>query len=188
MGLIYSLIVHEMMSCSLVLLLMNFFKLPPFECNRNLFDHFFNPFISEPWKIMYFYKSIFFIGSYCSSIVVSFTLNSIMCPIIIASCGQYCHNPSLGLTIKARAYKGVVQEWSLGVTFHAPKSVGKCEGMNPHTPKWSPTLGVEILMDSKTFKRWLQGSNSLDWRVTYIIKKILERKCLKWARMTHLGT
>jgi hypothetical protein len=22
-----------------------------------------------------------------------------------------------------------------GVTFHAPESVGECEGMNPHTPK-----------------------------------------------------
>jgi hypothetical protein len=24
---------------------------------------------------------------------------------------------------------------SPGATFHAPGSVGKCEGMNPHTPK-----------------------------------------------------
>jgi hypothetical protein len=39
------------------------------------------------------------------------------------------HDPSLRLTIKARACKGAGQEWSLGVTFHAPKSVGGCEGM-----------------------------------------------------------
>jgi hypothetical protein len=44
--------------------------------------------------------------------------------------------------------KGVGQEWILGVRFHAPGSVGKCEGMNPHTPKWTPTLGVRVLMDS----------------------------------------
>jgi len=25
-----------------------------------------------------------------------------------------------------------------GVTSHAPKSAKECEGMNPHTPKWTP--------------------------------------------------
>jgi hypothetical protein len=54
-----------------------------------------------------------------------------------------CYNPSLGLATKARAYKGV----GLGVTLHAPKSVGDCEGMNPHTPKRAPTLGVRVPMD-----------------------------------------
>jgi hypothetical protein len=47
----------------------------------------------------------------------------------------HCRNPSLGLAIKAKACKGVGQEGSLGVTSHAPGSVGECEGMNPHTPK-----------------------------------------------------
>jgi hypothetical protein len=28
----------------------------------------------------------------------------------------------------------------------------------------------------------------MDWRVFYIIGKFLERRCLKWARMTHLDT
>jgi hypothetical protein len=45
------------------------------------------------------------------------------------------HNPSLGLVIKVRACKGAGQEGSLGITSHALKSVGKCEGMNLHTPK-----------------------------------------------------
>jgi len=36
---------------------------------------------------------------------------------------------------KAKAYKGASQEGSPGVTFHVPESVGKCEGMNLHTPK-----------------------------------------------------
>jgi hypothetical protein len=30
---------------------------------------------------------------------------------------------------------------------HTPKSVEDCEGMSPHTPKWVPTLEVEVLMD-----------------------------------------
>jgi hypothetical protein len=40
-------------------------------------------------------------------------------------------NLSLGLATKVKACNGVSQKWSQGVTFHAPRSVGKCEGMNP---------------------------------------------------------
>jgi len=39
------------------------------------------------------------------------------------------------------------QEKSLGVTSHAPKSVGKCERMNPHTPKGTLTLEIGVLVD-----------------------------------------
>jgi hypothetical protein len=46
----------------------------------------------------------------------------------------YC-NPSLRLVTKTRACKGVGQEGSSRVTFHAPGSARECEGMNPHTPK-----------------------------------------------------
>jgi hypothetical protein len=49
--------------------------------------------------------------------------------------GGECHNHSLGLTTKARACKGAGQEGSPIVTSHAPRNVGECEGMNPHTPK-----------------------------------------------------
>jgi hypothetical protein len=58
--------------------------------------------------------------------------------------------------------------------------------MNPHTPKWAPTLGVGVPMDSRIFKEWLRGQNPLDWKVFYIIENLLKLKCLKWARMTHL--
>jgi hypothetical protein len=33
-----------------------------------------------------------------------------------------------------------------------------------------------------------KGQNSLNWKVSYIIVKLLEHRCLKWARMTHLDT
>jgi len=46
----------------------------------------------------------------------------------------------------------VGQERSLGVTPHAPKSVRKCEGMNPHTSKGVSTLGVGVPMDFQIFK------------------------------------
>jgi hypothetical protein len=59
---------------------------------------------------------------------------------------------------KARAYKSAGQEGGPGVTFHAPGSARECEGMNPHTPKGTPTLGVRIPMDSQIFREQLQGS------------------------------
>jgi hypothetical protein len=31
-----------------------------------------------------------------------------------------------------------------------------------------------------------RGQNPLDWKVFYIIEKLLKCRCLKWARMTHL--
>ncbi len=63
-----------------------------------------------------------------------------------------CHNLNLGLVTKARACEVADQEGSPGVTPHAPGSVGKCEGMNPHTPKGASTLGVRVLVDSKIFR------------------------------------
>ncbi len=57
--------------------------------------------------------------------------------------GHVC-NPSLGLVTKARAYKGVGQEGSPGVTSHALGSVGKCENepshsqVSSHFGSWSP--------------------------------------------------
>jgi hypothetical protein len=55
---------------------------------------------------------------------------------------HHSRDPRLGLTTKAKAYKGACQEWTLGVTFHAHGDVGECKGMSPHTPKWcrNPTL------------------------------------------------
>jgi len=72
--------------------------------------------------------------------------------------GEECRNPNLGFTTKAKACKVAGQEGSPGVTSHAPRSVGKCEGMNPHTSKGASTLGVRVPMDSQIFKKQLQGS------------------------------
>jgi len=42
---------------------------------------------------------------------------------------------------KAKGLQGCGPRESPGVTSHTPESVGKCEGVNPHTPKATPTLG-----------------------------------------------
>ncbi len=45
---------------------------------------------------------------------------------------------------EAKGYKFAGQEKNPGVTSHAPKKCKECEGMNPHTPKWIPMLGVGV--------------------------------------------
>ncbi len=69
----------------------------------------------------------------------------------------YCRNLSLGLVTKARAYKSAGQEGSPGDTFHAPENAKECEGMNPHTHKGIPTLGIGVPMDSQIFIEQFQG-------------------------------
>ncbi len=84
--------------------------------------------------------------------------NVVIINIFSFMCECTCRNPSLGLTTKVKTCKGVGQEGSLGVTSHAPGSVGKCEEMNLHTPKATPTLGGGVLVESRIFKEKLQRS------------------------------
>jgi len=59
-----------------------------------------------------------------------------------------CCNPSLGLATKAKGCKVASQERSLVVMPHALGSAKECEGIDPHTPKGTPTLGVGVPVDS----------------------------------------
>jgi len=88
-------------------------------------------------------------------------------------------NLSFGLTTKAKRLQGCGPRESSGVTSHTPGSVGKCEGVNPHTPKATPTLGDGVLVDSQNFREQFQGSNSMACGVLYIIGKLLELRFLK---------
>ncbi len=62
--------------------------------------------------------------------------------------------------------------------------------MNPHTPKATITLGdgvsVESRWTSKILESDFRGQNSMACGVLYIIAKLLERTCLKWARIAPL--
>jgi hypothetical protein len=89
----------------------------------------------------------------------------------------------------ARACKGAGQEGSLRVTFHAPSIVGKCEGEWTLTlPSELPFWELESWWTLKFLENDRKGQNPLGWRVFYIIGKLLERRCLEWACMTHLDT
>jgi hypothetical protein len=79
-----------------------------------------------------------------------------------------CRNPNFGLAIKAKGLQGCGQKGSPGVTSGTPGSVGKREGVNPHTPKATPALGDGVPVDSRNFRDRFEGSdlNGL-WRSLY---------------------
>ncbi len=82
----------------------------------------------------------------------------------------FCCNPSFGLTTKAKGLQGCRPRESLGFTSHTPGCVGKCEGMNPHTPKATPTLGDGVPADFQNFREQFQGSKlKTQWLVMFFI-------------------
>jgi hypothetical protein len=96
-----------------------------------------------------------------------------------------CRNPNLGLVTKARACKGVGQEWAQELHF-------MFQGVQESVREWTPTLLNELPLwelQSQWIPEFLEGEcrgkKSLDLEVPYIIRKLLECRCLKWARMTH---
>jgi hypothetical protein len=70
-----------------------------------------------------------------------------------------CRNPSFGLATKAKGLQGCGPKGSPGVTSRTPGSVGKREGVNPHTPKATPALGDGVPVDSRNFRDQFEGSN-----------------------------
>jgi hypothetical protein len=58
--------------------------------------------------------------------------------------------------------------------------------MNPHTRKGFPLWKLEFRWIPESSKDDYKGQNSMAWGVFLIIGKLLELKCLKWARITHL--
>jgi hypothetical protein len=90
MGLIYSLIVHEMMSCSLILLSMNFLNCLLFNVIVTCLTIFLIPSSLNLEKLCIStspYSSLDPIVHPFAIVVMSFTLDSIMCPIVTISCG-----------------------------------------------------------------------------------------------------
>ncbi len=55
-------------------------------------------------------------------------------------------------------------------------------GVQKNAKEWTLTLPSELPF----WEGYCNGQSPLDWRVIYIIGKLLKHKCLKWARMTHL--
>jgi hypothetical protein len=50
----------------------------------------------------------------------------------------------------------------LGVKHYIVKSGRKCKGLNPMTPKCTPTLGVALVWNFEYSKHWLKVSTNLN--------------------------
>jgi len=67
--------------------------------------------------------------------------------------------------------------------------------MQENVRKWTSTLPNELPL-WELESQWIpeaskgncKGQNSLHWEVPYTTRKLLELRCLKWARITHLDT
>jgi hypothetical protein len=57
---------------------------------------------------------------------------------------------TLALNSRPKQKHGKVQAKSATQESHLHS--WECEGMNPHVPKWTPTLGIEIPMEFRIFK------------------------------------
>jgi hypothetical protein len=89
----------------------------------------------------------------------------------------FCCNHNFGFVAKARACEGADQKWSPRVTFMFSGVWKSVREWTPHS-QWT----FESLENDH------RGQNPLDWDIPYIIGNFLRRRCLKWARMTHLGS
>ncbi len=90
-----------------------------------------------------------------------------------------CHNLSLGLVTKAKDCKVASQEGSFGVK----ESVRE---WTPTLPREFPLWELESRWSPECLDSDFRGQNPMDWGFFYTVGKLLERRCLKWARMTHL--
>jgi hypothetical protein len=59
--------------------------------------------------------------------------------------------------------------------------------MNTLTPSELPFWELESWWTPESLKSDCRGQNPLDWGVPCVIGKLLDHKCLNWARMTHLN-
>ncbi len=99
--------------------------------------------------------------------------------------GSYCRNPSIWLATKARRLRGCgprSRPESHITCSRECKESRECEGMNPHTPKWTPMLGVGESWSPKrtpeTSESVLRGQNSMAGCAPYINGKLLKCRCL----------
>jgi hypothetical protein len=64
--------------------------------------------------------------------------------------------------------------------------MGEWENWTSTFPNELPLCELESWRTFKSSESDFRGQNPSDWRVPYIIEKFLDRRCLKWAYMTHL--
>jgi hypothetical protein len=94
------------------------------------------------------------------------------------------------LTLGLRPRQGLAR---LQAKREAWESYFMLPGVQKSVREWTLTLPSELPiweLESRWTPKFLEGDfrgqNPWDWRVLYIIGKLLNCRCLKWAHMTHL--
>jgi hypothetical protein len=72
-------------------------------------------------------------------------------------------NLSLGLATKAKGLARLRAKRKPKSHTACSRSIGKCEGMNPHTPKVTPTLGDGVTRRKVAFFDWSLRLFSSRW-------------------------
>ncbi len=97
-----------------------------------------------------------------------------------------CHNLSLGLATKTRGCKVASQVGDQGVTSHAPGNEKTMRESTLTLPSELPWWELDPKWTPKPSESNFRGQNSMACDIIYIIGKILEHRCLKWACIAHL--
>jgi len=118
-----------------------------------------------------------------------------------------CHNPSFGLATKAKGLQGcgpkggkpgsqskgiarvrAKRKPGSHITYSRERKRvwGSVREWTLTLPRQLPLWEMESRWTPKTSESDYRGQNWLDCDVLYIIGNILERRCLKWARIAHL--
>jgi hypothetical protein len=95
-----------------------------------------------------------------------------------------CRNLNLGSPLRQRFAKVRAKSEAQESHFHAPRSVGECEGMNLHTPKWAPTLGVKVPIELK-HKLWPKEGSGFKLARPLKVKNRPEFLAWRWHDTYH---
>jgi len=95
---------------------------------------------------------------------------------ILKRCKQGKVNSSFVMTLTLSSWprKKHGKVWTESATWESHLHSQECEGMNPHTPKWTPTLGIGFHVESWIFKTIFQGSKLIGLKISLYHWKILE--------------
>jgi hypothetical protein len=99
---------------------------------------------------------------------------------------HYYRNLSFGLTTKVRACEGTGQVWALESHFMLSRVQESAREWTLTLPNELPFWELESQVSLEYSEGDCKGKKLLDWKVPYIIGKLLERRCLKCVCMTHL--
>jgi hypothetical protein len=78
------------------------------------------------------------------------------------------------LTLGLQPHKKHEKVQAKSATHESHLHFHECEQMNPYTPKWTPTLGIEIPMEFWIFKEIFQGLKFIGLKISLHHWKTLE--------------